>query len=209
MPDDLTDDIRQNAQGPAKAAGDAGSVEQHKLPDQIAGGQVPGLERRGQVEASWPGVQQARSTGSRLTVLKWLVQRLFSNQVARVNGVLRRRGRASSLRRGRDHEDNRRHWANADGLSANAANSPEVRRVLRNRSRYEVANNSYARGIVLTLAHDVIGTGPRLQMLTSDAEANRRIEQAVHAVVAAIDLPQKLRTMRVCAQPRMANLSPS
>ncbi len=36
MPDDLTDDIRQNAQGPAKAAGDAGSVEQHKLPDQIA-----------------------------------------------------------------------------------------------------------------------------------------------------------------------------
>ncbi len=36
MPDDLTEEIRQNAQGPAKAAGDAGSVEQHKLPDQIA-----------------------------------------------------------------------------------------------------------------------------------------------------------------------------
>ncbi len=66
-----------------------------------------------------------------------------------------------------DH-DNRRHWANADGLSANAANTPEVRRVLRNRSRYEVANNSYAKGICLTLANDVIGTGPRLQMLTSD-----------------------------------------
>ena len=58
-------------------------------------------------------------------------------------------------------EDNRRHWANADGLSANAANSPEVRTALRNRARYEVANNSYARGIVLTLANDVIGTGPR------------------------------------------------
>jgi hypothetical protein len=28
-------------------------------------------------------------------------------------------------------EDNRRHWANADGLSANAANRPEARRVLR------------------------------------------------------------------------------
>ena len=51
--------------------------------------------------------------------------------------------------------------AGADGLSANAANSPEVRRILRNRSRYEIANNSYARGIVLTLANDVIGTGPR------------------------------------------------
>ncbi len=36
MPDELEDTIRQNAQGPAKAAGDAGSVEQHKLPDQIA-----------------------------------------------------------------------------------------------------------------------------------------------------------------------------
>ncbi len=36
MADDLKDTIRDNAQGPAKAAGDAGSVEQHKLPDQIA-----------------------------------------------------------------------------------------------------------------------------------------------------------------------------
>jgi len=36
MPDELDDAIRENAQGPAKAAGDSGSVEQHKLPDQIA-----------------------------------------------------------------------------------------------------------------------------------------------------------------------------
>ncbi len=35
MPDDLDDVIRTNATGPAKAAGDAGSVEQHKLADQI------------------------------------------------------------------------------------------------------------------------------------------------------------------------------
>jgi len=34
--DDLKDAIRENAEGPAKAAGDAGSMEQHKLPDQIA-----------------------------------------------------------------------------------------------------------------------------------------------------------------------------
>jgi len=38
--------------------------------------------------------------------------------------------------------ENRRHWANADGLAADAAANPEVRRTLRNRSRYEVANNS-------------------------------------------------------------------
>ena len=36
MADDLKDAIRENAEGPAKAAGDAGSMEQHKLPDQIA-----------------------------------------------------------------------------------------------------------------------------------------------------------------------------
>ena len=36
MADDLENAIRENAQGPAKAAGDAGSVEQHKLTEQIA-----------------------------------------------------------------------------------------------------------------------------------------------------------------------------
>jgi len=37
--------------------------------------------------------------------------------------------------------ENARHWASADGLSADAAASPSVRRTLRNRARYEVANN--------------------------------------------------------------------
>lgn len=35
MTDELSDTIRENATGPAKAAGDAGSVEQHKLTEQI------------------------------------------------------------------------------------------------------------------------------------------------------------------------------
>jgi lambda family phage portal protein len=94
-------------------------------------------------------------------------------------------------------DDNRRHWANADGLSANQANSVEVRRVLRNRARYEVANNSYAKGIVLTLANDVVGTGPRLQLLTEDSKANTRIEREFTAWSKAISLPEKLRTMRM------------
>lgn len=94
-------------------------------------------------------------------------------------------------------DENRRHWGNADGLSANAANSPDVRRTLRNRSRYEVANNSYAKGIVLTLANDVIGTGPRLQMLTANAEANRRIERSFAEWTLGIRLSEKLRTMRM------------
>ena len=92
--------------------------------------------------------------------------------------------------------DNRKHWANADHLAPDAAASPEARRTLRNRARYEVANNSYARGIVLTLANDVIGTGPRLQMLTDGDEANQTIEREFSAWAKAIDLPGKLRTMR-------------
>ena len=36
MPEELKDVIHDNAAGPAKASGDAGSVEQHKLTEQIA-----------------------------------------------------------------------------------------------------------------------------------------------------------------------------
>ncbi len=36
MAETIEDSIRENAAGPAKAAGDAGSVEQHKLSEQIA-----------------------------------------------------------------------------------------------------------------------------------------------------------------------------
>ena len=70
--------------------------------------------------------------------------------------------------------DNRRHWA-----------------------RYEVANNSYARGIVLTLANDVVGTAPRLQLLTTAAEANRRIEREFATWANAVSLAEKLRTLRM------------
>jgi len=93
--------------------------------------------------------------------------------------------------------DNRRHWAKADALSADAANSAEVRRTLRSRARYEVANNSYAKGIVLTLANDVVGTGPRLQMLTDDPEANRRVEAEFARWSQAVGLAEKLRCMRM------------
>lgn len=94
-------------------------------------------------------------------------------------------------------DENRRHWANADLLSVNAANNPKVRQTLRSRARYEVANNSYARGIVSTLANDSIGTGPRLQMLTDDAEANRVVEREFMRWADSVSLPEKLRTMRM------------
>jgi lambda family phage portal protein len=95
------------------------------------------------------------------------------------------------------NDENRRHWAYADGLSPTAALSIQVRLILRNRARYEVANNSYAKGIVLTLANDVVGTGPRLQMLTDDDAANGTIEQAFCDWADAVGLADKLRTMRM------------
>jgi lambda family phage portal protein len=92
--------------------------------------------------------------------------------------------------------DDYKHWANSDAFSADAALSPTVRRTLRNRARYERANNSYLAGISLTLANDLIGTGPRLQLDTGDAEADRLVERLFFDWGWAIDLPAKLRTMR-------------
>lgn len=92
--------------------------------------------------------------------------------------------------------ENRRHWAQADALSAAAAGSGGVRALLRRRARYEVANNSLARGIVLTLANDLVGTGPRLQLQTDDSALNKRIEKEFQLWAGEIGLAGKLRTMR-------------
>jgi lambda family phage portal protein len=94
------------------------------------------------------------------------------------------------------NDDNRRHWANADALSANAANSPSVRGTLRNRARYEYANNSYCNGMIRTLAFHCIGTGPRLQLSTGNPDADKRIEQAWNRWCKEIGLASKLSTMR-------------
>ena len=132
-------------------------------------------------------------------MFNWLKRIRSSSKPARVSD---RQGLLFRFLRGRydaatTTDENRRHWASADGLSADVANSPQIRRTLRNRSRYEVANNSYARGIVLTLANDLVGTGPRLQMLTDDPEANRRIEREFAEWSRAVGLAEKLRTMRM------------
>lgn len=92
-------------------------------------------------------------------------------------------------------KENANHWANADDYSANAANSPAVRRTLRKRSRYERANNSYLNGLVKTIAHDTIGTGPRLQLALEDRATARRVEKAWKNWCRSIDLADKLRVM--------------
>lgn len=94
----------------------------------------------------------------------------------------------------RQTDETRKHWANADALSARSANNLAVRTVLRQRSRYEVANNSHARGITLTMANDLIGTGARLQCLYDDEDMCDRIEQAWEQWAQAVHLAEKLHT---------------
>ena len=94
-------------------------------------------------------------------------------------------------------KDNARHWGAAEFLSADAEADSHVRKILRTRARYEVQNNSYARGIVSTIANDTVGTGPRLQMLTDSDDVNRRIEHDFTVWAKRVHLPAKLRTVRM------------
>ena len=94
-------------------------------------------------------------------------------------------------------KDNAKHWGAAEFLSADAEADSNVRKILRTRSRYEVQNNSYARGIVKTLADDTVGTGPRLQMLLDDEETNRLVEHDFAVWSKRIRLAAKLRTIRM------------
>lgn len=120
-------------------------------------------------------------------------QRLF----ARKAGVVRRpvtiRARYDAAQ---TSEENYRHWSASDGFGARTANSHQVRVTLRNRARYEVANNCYARGMVHTLAGDMVGTGPTLQLLTEDLNVNRQVEAAFGRWSRAVGLARKLRTAK-------------
>jgi len=85
-------------------------------------------------------------------------------------------------------------WSNTDSLSAAQANSPSVRKIIRDRARYEVANNSYAAGIVKTLANDVIG--PKIQIQLGNSPDQQQAELDFSAWAKATGLFAKLRTMR-------------
>jgi lambda family phage portal protein len=92
-------------------------------------------------------------------------------------------------------QDTKNHWAAADNLSAASANSRAVRDTLRRRSRYETANNSYANGMVRTLAYHCVGTGPTLA-IDQDTDFARECEDRFGEWSEAVDLAGKLRTMR-------------
>jgi len=111
--------------------------------------------------------------------------------------LVRPRGLQGRYDAAQTNDDNSRHWAAADALSADEANSYSVRLTLRKRSRYEVWNNSYARAVVLIFSHDVVGdNGPQLQMLLDDEGLNEQIEGRWAGWARRAHLARRLRTMR-------------
>lgn len=110
------------------------------------------------------------------------------------------RGKARSIEARYDAaqttNDNTRHWVNADNLSARAANSSHVRATIKNRARYEAANNGYAKGIQKTLAIDLVGRGPRLHVQSPSEEFNAEFELQFRKWSRAVRLWAKLRTAR-------------
>lgn len=79
-------------------------------------------------------------------------------------------------------EENQKHWRWADHLSASEANSLAVRRVLRSRARYEcLESNSFATGIVQTLATDFVTTGPVLQIRLKGSKLIRSVGEEIEA----------------------------
>jgi len=92
---------------------------------------------------------------------------------------------------------NANHWSNADSLNPNEALSPSVRQTLRNRVRYEIANNPYARGLVMNIAFYVIGQGPKIQFLTENPEANEVGERMFNDWAEKERLAHKLRLARM------------
>ncbi len=108
--------------------------------------------------------------------------------------VLRAASRYDAARPSRELDA---YWSRADSLGGDAALDPDTRRRLRERSRYEFANNCYARGAGLLWANAVVGSGPRPQLLGDDRKFNKRVEWAFCEWAEEIGLAAKLRSMKV------------
>lgn len=92
------------------------------------------------------------------------------------------------------------HFADADGRDADALIEISLE-TARNKCRYEVRNNSYAKGIIDTLANDIVGTGPRLQLKTADEAFNRVAEARWQAWIEQCDATGRLEMadlLRLC-----------
>lgn len=79
---------------------------------------------------------------------------------------------------------NEKHWQSADSYSPNAQLDSGTRQMLRDRSRYEAANNGYYGGVIETIAGDTVGSGPRPQVRIP-GDDGRRIGRLFETLFAA------------------------
>ena len=91
------------------------------------------------------------------------------------------------------NHENKRHWADSDALSGRASYFKQERKIARERSRMEAANNSWYAGMLRTAANHIVGTGPRLQFFLSDEAASNRLERAFGKWMQATAMVEKLR----------------
>ena len=115
---------------------------------------------------------------------------------SRKAGVSSRRVIAAKYDAAQTTVRNQRHWSMSSADSPNSENSLAVRKLIRQRSRYEAANNTYCGGMIKTHAEWLIGTGPILQIKSPLTELNQSIEELWVEWSRYIQLPKKLRLMR-------------
>lgn len=111
--------------------------------------------------------------------------------------VLAQMGRRArlSIDAARDSEEFRRHWANADRLDADSSHSKAVRHKLISRSRYEADSNGYYDGTLSTHCNTVVGTGPKLRMLTKNKPFNQLVERDFGVWSERVGLARKMWCM--------------
>lgn len=103
--------------------------------------------------------------------------------------------RGSHLETAKTTNENRDHWREASDKATPANISPEDRRTLRHRGKFETANNCYLQGMVRTLVRDTIGSGPRLQMMTDDNALNEGLEDLWRMWNVITGMPLNFRVM--------------
>ena len=95
---------------------------------------------------------------------------------------------------------NAEQWKYSDYLNSDQSLSPEVRRTLRSRSRYECENNSWLYGMIVSHAESIIGTGARLQIHDLGEESND-YEKAFSEWAKSVNLWKTIRTA-ICTEIR-------
>ena len=119
----------------------------------------------------------------------------FENPIKRTDRSIKARYDAAQ-----QSPDTSAHWSEADSLSAVCANSAMVRQKLRDRSRYEIANNSYARGILDSIANYTIGSGPTLQIQPPTGEPSdsaNQVERLFNDWMSDRQIAHKLHTLQL------------